>query len=156
MNITKFIKGCTTVGELENMPNSYIHTIYKEYLLTQLDAAKKKASEEEAATEEMIEEDFPMDRITFLESISGIEYPEMIVEFFDQFLALKYLVEDYGQISVQEKSTNGISFVIKFTDVKYRDKALSNVQASSVVIYGKPISINLEIISETEIKFTLH
>ena len=37
------------------MPNSYIHTIYKEYLLTQLDAAKKKASEEEAATEEMIE-----------------------------------------------------------------------------------------------------
>ena len=97
-----------------------------------------------------------MDRIAFLESISGIEYPEMIVEFFDQFIALKYLVEDYGQISVQEKSTNGISFVIKFTDVKYRDKALSNVQTSSVVIYGKPISINLEIVSETEIKFTLH
>ena len=97
-----------------------------------------------------------MDRIAFLESISGIEYPEMIVEFFDQFLALKYLVEDYGQISVQEKSTNGISFVIKFTDVEYRDKALSNVQTSSVVIYGKPISINLEIVSETEIKFTLH
>ena len=43
-----------------------------------------------------------MDRIAFLESISGIEYPEMIVEFFDQFIALKYLVEDYGQISVQE------------------------------------------------------
>ena len=97
-----------------------------------------------------------MDRIAFLESISGIEYPEMIVEFFDQFLALKYLVEDYGQISVQEKSTNGISFVIKFTDVKYRDKALSSVQTSSVVIYGKPISINLEIVSETEIKFILH
>ena len=97
-----------------------------------------------------------MDRIAFLESISGIKYPEMIVEFFDQFIALKYLVEDYGQISVQEKSTNGISFVIKFTDVKYRDKALSNVQTNSVVIYGKPISINLEIISETEIKFTLH
>ena len=97
-----------------------------------------------------------MDRIAFLESISGIEYPEMIVEFFDQFIALKYLVEDYGQISVQEKSTNGISFVIKFTDVEYRDKALSNVQTSSVVIYGKPISINLEIISETEIKFILH
>lgn len=97
-----------------------------------------------------------MDRIAFLESISGIQYPEMIVEFFDQFLALKYLVEDYGQISVQEKSANGISFVIKFTDVEYRDKALSNVQTSSVVIYGKPISINLEIVSETEIKFTLH
>ena len=55
MNITKFIKGCTTVGELEKMPNSYFHTIYKEYLVTQLDAAKKKASEEEAAAEEMIE-----------------------------------------------------------------------------------------------------
>ena len=96
-----------------------------------------------------------MDRIAFLESISGIEYPEMIVEFFDQFIALKYLVEDYGQISVQEKSINGISFVIKFTDIQYRDKALSNVQTNTVIIYGKPISINLDIISETEIKFTL-
>ena len=37
------------------MPSSYIHTIYKEYLVTQLDAAKKKASEEEAAAEEMID-----------------------------------------------------------------------------------------------------
>ena len=55
MNITKFIKGCTTVGEWENMCNSYIYTIYIDYLLTKLDAAKKKASEEEAATEEMIE-----------------------------------------------------------------------------------------------------
>ena len=91
-----------------------------------------------------------------MESISGIEYPEMIVEFFDQFLALKYLVEDYGQISVEEKSANGISFIIKFSDSKYKDKALSNVQTNTVIIYGKPISINLDIISDTEIKFTLH
>lgn len=96
-----------------------------------------------------------MDRIAFLESISGIEYPEMIVKFFDQFLALKCLVEDYGKIYVKEQTSNEISFVIKFTDIQYRDKALSNVQTNTVIIYGKPISINLDIISETEIKFTL-
>lgn len=37
------------------MPNTYIHTIYKEYIITQLDESKKKASEEEAAAEEMID-----------------------------------------------------------------------------------------------------
>ena len=35
-----------------------------------------------------------MDRIAFIESISGINYPEMLVHFFDQFIALKKLVEE--------------------------------------------------------------
>lgn len=96
-----------------------------------------------------------MDRIAFLESISGIEYPEMLVEFFDQFIALKYLVQDYGQISVQERKDNSISFIIKFTNIEYRDKALLNVQTNSVIIYGKTIYITVDTLSETEIKFTL-
>lgn len=37
------------------MPNSYIHTIYREYLVTQLDEAKKKVYEESQAAEEMID-----------------------------------------------------------------------------------------------------
>ena len=37
------------------MPNTYIHTIYKEYLVTQLDEAKKKAHEQAQAAEEVMD-----------------------------------------------------------------------------------------------------
>lgn len=96
-----------------------------------------------------------MDRITFLESISGIQYPEMLAEFFDQFIALKYLVEDCGKISVVSNTSNSITFIISFSDSQYRDKALSNVQTSAVNIYGKLISVGLKVLSDTEIEFVL-
>ncbi len=96
-----------------------------------------------------------MDRIAFLDSISGIQYPEMIVEFFDQFIALKQIVEDYGNITVNEKLNNGISFNISFQDQVFRDKALSNVQTGSVIIYGRPISIMAEPMSDSDIKIIL-
>ena len=35
-------------------------------------------------------------RLEFFESISDIEYPLMLVKFFDHFIALKELVQDYG------------------------------------------------------------
>lgn len=96
-----------------------------------------------------------MDRIAFLESISGIEYPEMIVEFFDQFLALKQLVENYGNVSVLEKSNNVISFSIAFNNKEYINKALLNIQSGSVIIYGRPISVTIDELSDTEIKISL-
>ncbi len=37
------------------MPNTYIHTIYREYLVTQLDEAKKRAHEESQAAEEVVD-----------------------------------------------------------------------------------------------------
>ena len=94
-----------------------------------------------------------MDRLAFLDSISGIEYPNMIVEFFDHFIALKQIVEDYG--TVNEKSESSISFNIKFKSNKYKEKALMNIHTNSIIIYGRPISINMEELSETEIKFIL-
>jgi hypothetical protein len=96
-----------------------------------------------------------MDRLSFLDSISGIEYPNMIVEFFDHFIALKKIVENYGSISVNNKTDNAISFNILFKDNKYKVKALSNVNTGSIVIYGRPISIIMDDISETEVRFTL-
>lgn len=96
-----------------------------------------------------------MDRISFLESISGIEYPEMIVEFFDQFIALKQVVEDHGEISVLEKSENGISFNITFSSVESRNIAISNVSSGTIVIYGKPINVGVSTISDTEIQIIL-
>ncbi len=96
-----------------------------------------------------------MDRISFLESISGIEYPEMLVEFFDQFIALKQVVEDSGKITVQEKSTSGITFVILFDNNQSRDIALSNISSGSVIIYGKQINIGVNAISDTELQIIL-
>lgn len=96
-----------------------------------------------------------MDRITFIESISGIEYPEMLVEFFDQFIALKQLVDNYGKVTVNEKSNNSISFIVNFSNPKYKEKAV-NMMGSQITIYGKPITVSTEILSDTDIKYVLH
>ena len=94
-------------------------------------------------------------RLEFFESISDIQYPLMLVEFFDHFIALKQLVEDNGKVSVLESKDNSITFSIVFNNIESRNLALSNAQAGSVIIYGKPISINVDIISDTEIRFKL-
>ena len=96
-----------------------------------------------------------MDRLAFFDSISGIEYPNMIVEFFDHFIALKGIVENYGTISVNEKDNNAISFNIVFKDNTYKNKALENIHTDVIFIYGRPISIKVDELSETEIMFTL-
>ena len=38
----------------------------------------------------------------------------MLVEFFDHFIALKQLVEDYGRVSVHKTDGNSITFSISF------------------------------------------
>ena len=52
MNLTKFLKGCTTMGELENMPNSYSHTIFKQYT----EMLKSKEAQEAVQGEEIVED----------------------------------------------------------------------------------------------------
>lgn len=94
-------------------------------------------------------------RLDFFESISNIQYPLMLVEFFDHFIALKQIVEDTGKISVIESAQNSITFSIIFDNIKNRDRALLNAQAGSVIIYGKPISVQIDVISDTEIRFKL-
>ena len=96
-----------------------------------------------------------IDRIAFFDSISGIKYPDMLVEFFDQFIALKQLVEDYGIVTVDDNPGNYISFRISFDDVRNKEKALNNVQTGNVYIYGRPVSVQVQPISETEIKIIL-
>lgn len=96
-----------------------------------------------------------INRIAFLNSISGIQYPEMLVNFFDQFIALKQLVEDYGKITVIDSTNNSISFRADFTDKSIKDKAMSNINTNSIIIYGRPISIQVNTISDTEINVVL-
>lgn len=96
-----------------------------------------------------------MDRITFLDSISGINYPEMLVQFFDQFFALKMIVEDKGHITVNESDQNSISFIIEFDTKETKDIALSNVVSNYIVIYGKQVFININILDDRKIKIIL-
>ena len=94
-------------------------------------------------------------RLEFFESISDIEYPLMLVKFFDHFIALKELVQDYGKVAVLNSEENSITFCIKFDNINNRNIALANAQSGVVVIYGKPISIIIDILSDTEIQFKL-
>lgn len=49
MNIVKYMKGCTTMTELMNMPNRYIQVIYKQYI----EMLKDKEKSEAHAAEQM-------------------------------------------------------------------------------------------------------
>lgn len=86
-----------------------------------------------------------MDRIQFFESISGIEYPHMLVDFFDHFLALKQIVENSGKIIVpQQNIENHIIFNIEFSDTKAKETAINLINSNRVImIYERPIYINI-------------
>lgn len=87
-----------------------------------------------------------MDRIQFFESISGIDYPYMLVDFFDHFLALKQIVENSGKVIIpQQISNDRISFNIEFSNKKAKESALNLINncTSMVMIYDRPIYINI-------------
>lgn len=99
------------------------------------------------------------DRVNFIQSINGIEYPEMIVKFFDHFLALKEIVDSSGSVSISHEQISNpdcISFNIHFTDHNGIDRASREIgQRSVIYIYNRPISVSMEVLSEKEIKIVM-
>lgn len=91
-----------------------------------------------------------MNRVDFFDSVSGIQYPEMLVNFFDQFIALKAIVEDSGSVSVINSSENNIEFAISFKDEESKYKAYSTLMSLNgiIIIYGRVIKINSQINSD--------
>ena len=79
----------------------------------------------------------------------------MLVHFFDQFIALKKLVEDNGSINVESSTDKSITFIANFKNAATKNSAISNISTGSVVIYGRPIMVNVEDISSTELRFIL-
>lgn len=55
MNLAKFLKGCTTIGELMNMPLKYLEVMYKQYFDTILDPKKAEEIANQQAAEEIEE-----------------------------------------------------------------------------------------------------
>ena len=98
-----------------------------------------------------------MDRCTFFNSISGILYPEMLVDFFDQFVALKQIVEDSGKVTVLESNENQIVFSIMFKSIEYKNMAMDMIQNAGyqIAIYGRIMNIHLEVLTDNEIKIIL-
>lgn len=98
-----------------------------------------------------------MDRCTFFNSISGISYPEMLVDFFDQFVALKQIVEDSGKVTVLESNENQIVFSITFKSIEYKNIAMDMIQNAGyqIAIYGRIMNIRLEVLTDNEIKIIL-
>ena len=98
-----------------------------------------------------------MDRCTFFNSISGILYPEMLVDFFDQFVALKQIVEDSGKVTVLESNENQIVFSIMFKSIEYKNMAMNMIQNAGyqIAIYGRIMNIHLEVLTDNEIKIIL-
>lgn len=98
-----------------------------------------------------------MDRISFFESVNGIKYPEMLVNFFDQFIALKHIVEDNGFVRVIDNDNINIKFSITFKSIESKNNALEiiNSLGGSISIYNRPISINIESLTDSEIQIKL-
>ena len=102
-----------------------------------------------------------MDRVQFFESISGIQYPYMLVEFFDHFLALKQIVENSGKVIVpQQIDDNKISFDIEFSNKKAKEAAVNLINncTSMVMIYERPIYININglLVDDSRLKIELY
>lgn len=98
-----------------------------------------------------------MDRIKFLNNVNKIQYPMMLVNFFDHFIALKRIVEDTGTVEVIDNNENNIVFSIKFSKTECQKLALDAISYSgnSIDIYGRKISIGVEVLSDQEIKIVL-
>ena len=87
-----------------------------------------------------------MDRISFLDSVSGIQHPEIMVEFFDHFIVLKQIVEGYGKVTVISSTKSSITFMVEFVNNDAMKMALANIPDPPYFsIYGRSIKVNVEV-----------
>ena len=89
-----------------------------------------------------------MDRVTFVESLQGLNYPMMLVDFFDHIIALKNIVEGSGTITVLNAEESSINFSILFSSEKNLNMALNVINSLNgcIFIYGRQIMISTEVL----------
>ena len=94
-----------------------------------------------------------MDRVNFLESVAGIQYPEMLVTFFDHFIALKQIVEDHGTVNIINSTPNNLTFSVRFKNKSTRDNALNAINSTNgiVMIYQRPITVDVKFPTDSEL-----
>ena len=101
-----------------------------------------------------------MDRLSFFNNISGITYPEMLVDFFDHFIALKQIIDANNcSVSILKLYDNtGIEFDVKFKSPELLQKTLSEItrNGSVMVIYNRTMTIHVEVLTEIDLKIKLY
>ena len=97
------------------------------------------------------------DRVSFLESVSGIQYPDMLVTFFDHFIALKQIVEDYGTVNIISNSPSSLTFSVKFKNKTTRDNALNAINSTNgmMIVYQRPINVDVKFPTDSELIINL-
>lgn len=96
-------------------------------------------------------------RIQFFESVQGIDYPEMMINFFDHFLALKNLIENEGMIKVEYSTPDSIGFSVEFSDPDNTAKVVNYVTHNPrILIYGRFINVTTNILTDKKIEIILN
>lgn len=97
-----------------------------------------------------------IDRLKFFESVNGIQHPDMMINFFDHFLALKSLIEDNGMIEVNFSTDTSIGFDVTFRNKSSTTQAINYVTSNPrVLIYGRFISVKVNILTDKKIQIVL-
>lgn len=86
-----------------------------------------------------------VDRLTFFNSVSGITDPGLVIRFYDNFIALKQLLNNStGFPSVDSYNNSSIKFSVSFQTARDKKETLNMIQSGTIIIYGKPISVLVE------------
>ena len=101
-----------------------------------------------------------MDRVSFFKNINGISYPEMLVDFFDHFIALKQIVDTNNCLVniIKLYENSGIEFDVKFNTPELLHKTLNEISknGNAIVIYNRTMTIHIEVLTETDLKIKLY
>lgn len=100
-----------------------------------------------------------MDRVSFFKNINGITYPEMLVDFFDHFLALKNIVGTNNcTVNIISTHNNVIDFIVNFKEESLLQKVMNelNRNGNVVVIYNRTMTVHIEVLTDKDLKIKLY
>ena len=100
-----------------------------------------------------------MDRMSFFKNINGISYPEMLVDFFDHFIALKQIIDsNHCIVNIISHDNNGIEFDVAFKNPMMLQKTLSEINQNGnvIVIYNRTMTIHVEVLTDIDLKIKLY
>lgn len=92
-----------------------------------------------------------MNRVNFLNSVSNLSYPRMVFDYYDYFLALKNIAEIGEKISVDNATNNSIKFLVAVNNASEKNEIMRRAQSGIIDIYGRPITIHSELVSNKKI-----
>ena len=100
-----------------------------------------------------------MDRVSFFKNINGISYPEMLVDFFDHFIALKQILNTNNCIvNVISYQKDSIEFDVQFKNNNTLQHTLDEIAKNGnvIIIYNRTMTIHVEVLTDTDLKIKLY